>query len=221
MAVKFVKICGITVPEQGKAIAQLGATHIGVIFFKKSPRHISLEQIKKIKEVVPKDTKVVAVTVNPSEETVEKLLNIVDMIQFHGDEKIEFVSKYPEEKIIKAFRIKSEEDITRMKPFMEKGYKILIDAFKEGKYGGTGKQINPELAKKVVNSYEKVILSGGLSPDNIENLLNKIKPYGVDASSKLEIKPGIKDIQKVEEFIKSALNFYKKGKEGEPVNKTD
>ena len=88
------------------------------------------------------------------------------------------------------------------------GITILIDAYSEKAYGGTGKQINPELAKKIVDFYRKTVLSGGLSPDNIAKLLEYIKPYGVDASSKLEIRPGIKDLKKTENFIKTAREFY-------------
>lgn len=126
------------------------------------------------------------------------------MIQFHGDESIDFISQFPLEKSIKAFRIKSEEDIKKMTPFIKNGYYILIDAYKEGEYGGTGRQIDPELARKVTDLYDRIILSGGLSPYNLKELLDYINPYGIDASSKLELRPGIKDLKKVERFIKIA-----------------
>jgi len=204
MAVKFIKICGITDKDQALKISRLGATHIGVIYYEKSPRHTDLQKIKEIKNYVEKEAKIVAVTVNPSRESVQKLLDIVDMIQFHGDESIDFISQFPLEKSIKAFRIKSEEDIKKMTPFIKNGHYILIDAYKEGEYGGTGRQINPELARKVTDLYDRIILSGGLSPYNLKELLDYINPYGIDASSKLELRPGIKDLKKVERFIKIA-----------------
>jgi len=206
----FIKICGITKEEQAKEIAKLGATHIGVIFYLKSPRFLDLQKIKQIKKSLPENVKLVAVVVNPTKEEVEQLLNIVDMIQFHGEESLEFLKNFPKEKVIKAFRIKDEKDIKKIKPFIEEDYLILIDAYKEGEYGGTGKQINPELAKQISKLTDKLILSGGLSPDNISNLLQEVKPYGIDASSKLEIEPGIKDLEKVREFIRKAKDYYER-----------
>ncbi len=204
----FIKICGLTIPEQAKEIASYGATHLGVIHFPKSPRHLEFPQIKKIKEAIPEKIKLVAVVVNPSLEEVHRLLEIVDMIQFHGEESIDFVKRFPKEKAIKAFRIKDEESINQIKPFIKEEYLILIDAYKEGEYGGTGKQIDIELAKKISKLTDKLILSGGLSPENLEFLLKEIKPFGVDASSKLEIKPGIKDLEKTKKFIEIARRYY-------------
>jgi phosphoribosylanthranilate isomerase len=206
----FIKICGITENKQAKEIANMGATHIGVIFYKKSPRFVNLQKIKEIKESLPESTKLVAVVVNPSIDEVERLINIADIIQFHGEETLEFIKNFPKEKVIKAFRIKNEKDIEKIKPFIEEGYLILIDAFKEGEYGGTGKQVNPELAKAISGLTDKLILSGGLSPDNITNLVEEIKPFGIDASSKLEIEPGKKDLEKVKEFIKKAKEYYER-----------
>ncbi len=201
MDVKFIKICGLKDPKQAEEIAKLGATHIGVIHFPKSPRHLNFDDIKKIKNAVSGDVKVVAVVVNPDLDTVKRLLKIVDVIQFHGEESVDFISKFPLEKIIKAFRIKSKEDIDRISLYAKLDIPILIDAYEEGKYGGTGKKINPELSKIITRYFDKVILSGGLSDENVQELINIVKPYGVDASSKLEIKPGFKDIEKVKKFI--------------------
>ncbi|WP_457644506.1 phosphoribosylanthranilate isomerase [Persephonella sp.] len=209
MALAFIKICGITGTEQASVISELGATHIGVVFFEKSPRHIDLRQITRIKQSIKNNTKIVVVTVNPDEKVVKELLDTADMIQFHGDESIEFISRFPKDRVIKAFRIRSEEDIEMMIPFFEENYTVLIDAYKENAYGGTGKQINPDLARKITQAYNRVILSGGLSPENVGQLIEQIKPYGVDASSKLEIKPGIKDIEKVRKFIETVRNGEK------------
>ncbi len=204
----ILKICGLTDRKQAEKIASLGATHIGMIYFEKSPRHIDLEKIKEISTGIKDRAKSVAVVVNPVEKTVWKLLELVDMVQFHGEESMQFVSSFPKEKVIKAFRIKDETDIENIKPFVEENYTILIDAYSEKAYGGTGKQIAPQLAKKVVDIHKKTILSGGLSPENIEEILKYIRPYGVDASSKLEIKPGVKDLKKVKEFIERMKRFH-------------
>ncbi len=206
----FIKICGLTDKKQAKKVSDLGATHIGVVFYQKSPRFVDIEKIKEIKNILSENVKLVAVVVNPTKEEVEKLLNIVDLIQFHGEETLDFIKDFPKEKVIKAFRVKSKKDIGKIEPFINEDYLILIDAYKEGEYGGTGKQINPELAKEISNLTDKLILSGGLSPQNISNLLQEVKSFGIDASSKLEIKPGIKDLHKVEEFIKKAKDYYER-----------
>jgi phosphoribosylanthranilate isomerase len=204
----IIKICGLTDKKQAVLIGEMGATHIGMIHFEKSPRHIPVEKIAEISGAVNGLAKSVAVVVNPEIKTVEALFRYVDIIQFHGDESTDFVSLFPKERVIKAFRIKEEKDIEKMESFMDRGYIILIDAYSENAYGGTGKQINPELAKKIADIYPKTVLSGGLSPDNVLKLLEYVRPYGVDASSKLEIRPGIKDLKKVEKFIKAVREFY-------------
>lgn len=199
-----VKICGITDPQQARDISLAGADYIGVVLFEKSPRFIPTESLKKIKEKIPKNTKLVAVVVNPTKEECEEILKVADIVQFHGEESLEFVSQFEKDRVIKAFRIRDESDIEKIKPFMEKGYTILIDAYIQGEYGGTGHQIDLNLVRKICGAYDKVIVAGGLSEENIGYILREVKPYGVDASSKLEIRPGIKDLEKVRKFIKAA-----------------
>jgi len=203
----FIKVCGITDKNQAKEIENYGATYIGVIHFEKSPRHIEIEKIKEIKKSLQK-SKLVAVVVNPTEEKVKNLLKIVDIIQFHGDESLHFIKKFPKEKVIKAFRIKDKESIEKIKPFVKEGYIVLIDAYSEKEYGGTGKQINSKLIEEVKKITDKFILSGGLDEKNVYNLIKKYKPYGVDASSKLETKAGIKDLEKVKKYIQNAQKAY-------------
>ncbi len=206
-SVEFIKICGITDKEQARDISNLPITHIGVIHFPKSPRHIGIDKIKEIKDYINKSVKLVAVVVNPEKETVLKLLEVADVIQFHGDESLDFIKRFPKDRVIKAFRVKSKDDLPKMKPFFKEGYTILIDAYSKDAYGGTGKQINKELAKYIVEQYPKTVLSGGLSAENVKELIEYIKPYGVDASSKLEIKAGIKDIEKVKRFVNIVNSF--------------
>lgn len=198
-----VKICGITDEKQAREISLAGADYIGVVLFPKSPRFVNPQKVKEIKSSISNTTKLVAVVVNPDIKLCRELLEIVDLIQFHGEEDIEFIELFPKDKVIKAFRIKDEKDLEKLKPFMEKDYLILIDAYKEGEYGGTGSSINMEIIKRICDLYDKVIVAGGLSAENVREIIKSAKPFGVDASSKLEIKPGIKDMDKVREFIKA------------------
>ncbi|MCX7759609.1 MAG: phosphoribosylanthranilate isomerase [Hydrogenothermaceae bacterium] len=197
-----VKICGITQPQQAREISLAGADYIGVVLYPKSPRYTDLEKVKEIKKAVVEPTKLVAVVVNPDLDLCKRLLELVDIIQFHGDEDLEFIKQFPKDRVIKAFRIKDEKDIEKLKPFIEEGYLILIDAYKDGEYGGTGNQVDLGLLKEVCSVSDKIIVAGGLSDENIGNILREINPFGVDASSKLEISPGIKDIDRVKRFIK-------------------
>jgi len=200
----IIKICGITEENQAKEISQLGADYIGVVLYQKSSRFIPLEKVEKIKNSILDKTKLVAVVVNSSEEEIKEILKIADIVQLHGNEDINFVKKFPKDKVIKALRIKDEEDIKKVEEFIKEGYIVLVDAYKEGEYGGTGKRINLELLKKLKPFEKNIIISGGLSEENTGEILSIMKPCGIDASSKLEIKPGLKDIQKVKKFIKTA-----------------
>ena len=203
----IVKICGITLPQQAKEISELGADYIGTIFYQKSPRYVDLDKIKEIKQSLNINTKLVVVVVNEDEKTVEKLFDTADIIQFHGDEEYSFIKNFPKEKVIKVFRLKEESQIKQMEQYMKDNYCLLLDTYKEGMYGGTGEAIDLQLLKKVLKLYDKIIVSGGLGLDNIKEVLSQIKPYGVDASSKLEIKPGIKDINKVKQFIEIVKSY--------------
>jgi phosphoribosylanthranilate isomerase len=203
----IVKICGITQPQQAKEISQLGANYLGTIFYPKSPRYVDLDKIIEIKQSLNESTKLVVVVVNQDEKTVEELLYIADIIQFHGDEDYSFVKNFPKDRVIKVFRIKEESQIKQMEEYMKDDYCLLLDTYKEGMYGGTGETIDIQLLKKVLKLYDKIIVSGGLGLDNIKEVLSQIKPYGVDASSKLEIKPGIKDINKVKQFIEIVKSY--------------
>ena len=206
----FIKVCGITTESQALEIAKMKPTHIGVIFFEKSPRHIDISQIKKIKNILKNyPAKLVAVVVNPKKKLIEELLNIADIVQFHGDESLDFVKQFDNEKVIKAIRVKYEKSLKDIEKFSKEGYLVLIDAFKKGEYGGTGKQIDKNLVKKISNITDKFILSGGLSDENIYRLIKEFNPFGVDASSKLEVKPGLKDLKRVKNYIEEAKKALK------------
>ena len=206
----FIKVCGITTKEQALEIAKMEPTHIGVVHFEKSPRHTDICQIEEIKSAIEKQpVKLVAVVVNPSKELVDELLKVADIIQFHGDEDLDFIKQFDKEKVIKAIRVKDEKSLKDIERFSKEGYLVLIDAFKKGEYGGTGKQIDKSLVKKVSNITDKFILSGGLSEENVYELIREFKPFGVDASSKLEVEAGIKDLNKVKRYILQAKKAFK------------
>jgi|ETNmetMinimDraft_2_1059921.scaffolds.fasta_scaffold15810_2 phosphoribosylanthranilate isomerase len=196
-----IKICGITNLKDALDAVDLGADYLGFNFYKKSPRFVDKEKAKKIIEKIP-DVKTVGIFVNHSIEEIKKISDIcgLDIIQLSGDESINFTEKLHNKigkKIIKTVRIKNKKDLTKIKDF--KGYYILLDSFKEGFYGGTGRTFDLKLAKPVKG--RKIFLSGGLNEHNVKNAVDYSRPFAVDVCSGIEKIKGIKDHKKMKEFI--------------------
>jgi len=193
-----IKICGITNTEDALAAESFGADAVGFIFYKKSKRFVTLKQaVQIIKTLSPFTTKV-GVFVN---ETFEVINNIskqtgINVVQLHGDEKPEVI-KSVSLPVIKAFRVDDNFDYDKLNQYLE--YSILLDAYSENDYGGTGNKFNWE--KIPADIRNKIILSGGISSDNIEFIYKNINPAAVDLSSSLEISPGKKDNKKMEMFF--------------------
>ena len=195
-----VKICGITRKKDAQLATDLGAWALGFILWPGSKRHIKLEDAKNLIESLPKKPrKLVAVVVNPSEEEIKHIqeAQCFTTIQLHGDETPTFARKVTIE-VIKAFRIKNEED-TRDMPLFKAAFH-LVDSKVEGTYGGTGHTIDWQLAKRS-KTQVPLILSGGLNPTNISEALKAVEPYALDLSSGVEISPGIKSAELLEELF--------------------
>ena len=206
------KVCGITQAKQALEIASLGIHAIGLIGVKESPRFVSREKRREIfnqlKINFPKVERVWVVTNIENKELDEVIYSdkSPSVIQLHGDEspkRCEFLKeRYPKIKWWKAFRIKTQEDIRNIKEFLPYIDAILLDSWSEKALGGTGEKLSLDLLKEV-NFNVPWWLAGGISADWIPELLSKVKPTGIDASSKLEISPGIKDIRKVKLLLET------------------
>jgi len=207
----LVKICGLTSEEQALQVAKLGAHAIGIISVEDSPRYISAEKKKKIFKTLesfyPK-IKRVSVVQNCSIDLIIK--NFLGdpsetIIQLHGDEDIDYCKKLSEKipniGLWKAFRIKTEKDIDKIKPFEDFVDAILLDSWNEKTYGGSGEKIKSTYLRNLQFS-KPWWLAGGISIEWIDEVLKEIQPDGVDISSSIEISPGIKDLKKTEEIIK-------------------
>ncbi|MCS7279378.1 MAG: phosphoribosylanthranilate isomerase [Thermodesulfobacteriaceae bacterium] len=195
-----IKICGLKDPEDLELIInRFPIDYVGFVKYPKSPRYV--EDLKVLVELV-KNSKKVAVFVNPSYEEVKKTLDLgIDLIQLHGDEAPEFGSKIGFERIIKAFRVKGEFlDLEIFKPWA-KAYALLLDTYKPGIPGGTGETFDWGIAKKVVSSGYKVFLAGGINPEKVVLAIKEVHPYAVDVSSGVELYPGKKDPLKVKLLI--------------------
>ena len=207
----LVKICGLTSEEQALQVAKIGAHAIGIISVKESPRYIPAIKKKKIFQALESsypNIERVSVVQNCSIGTIKK--NFLGdpsetIIQLHGDEDIDYCKKIKREipniGLWKAFRIKTEKDLDKIKPFEDFVDAILLDSWNKETYGGSGKKIKPIYLKNLQFS-KPWWLAGGISIEWIDEILKEIKPDGLDISSSIEISPGLKDIKKTETLIK-------------------
>ncbi len=194
-----VKICGMTQLKDAMYAAEHGADAVGFIFYKKSPRSVTMKVVREIISKLPPLVDTVGVFVNESAERVNKIADYcgLDLVQLHGDESPAFCRKI-HRRVIKACRVQSLQSIGQLVKYPVSGF--LLDTFSDNMHGGTGKTFDWNLAlpaKKI----GPVILAGGLTPRNIRQALIRVRPYGVDVCSGVEKSPGIKDPEKVRAFL--------------------
>ncbi len=196
------KICGITNLEDALKAAELGADALGFIFYKGSPRHISPRTASLIIRELPPFVVPVGVFVDEEPEKVKAIAaeTGISTVQLHGYETPEYCESLGL-KVIKAIRIKERSDIMRLRPYNVAAF--LLDTFREGVPGGTGETFDWQIAIEA-KALGRVILSGGLNPENVREAIERVRPYAVDASSGLEEKPGKKDHRKLEKFMEQA-----------------
>lgn len=196
-----VKICGITNLEDAIFACECGADLLGFIFYKKSPRYITPEKAYSIISKLPSSVEKVGVFVNELPDTINMIVEIAGLtaVQLHGEEPPEWIKEI-KSFVIKAIRVKEKKDIREIKRYNSIRV-FLLDSFTQS-YGGSGKSFNWEIAKEA-KKYGRIILSGGLTPENVAEAIRMVKPYGVDVSSGVERKPGKKDREKVREFIRA------------------
>ena len=201
----FIKICGITTIDDAEIAVSSGATAIGLNFYKLSKRFVTIERAKEIADSVRGKSAIVGVFVNESLETVKRIATAVKLTycQFHGEETADYVNKFPN--AIKAFRVNDSLKNVYFDDF--KCPSFLLDSFSEKEYGGTGMTFNWLLAREA-NEFGKIIVAGGLTPDNVKQAIEIAQPWGVDVSSGVEIEPGKKDRDKVFQFVRSAREAF-------------
>ena len=205
-----VKICGITNKEDALIAINYGADAIGVINVKGTPRFVDLNKAREIFDALPIFVSKVVVSMPESiEEALEISKTRANYIQLHGDETVDFVRELKEKTnlgIIKKISV-DENSLENSKRYSRVADAILLDTRVRGLSGGTGKTHDWDISRKIVESIRKpVILAGGLNPGNLEEAIEKVRPYAVDTSSGVESRPGKKDKRKVEQFIMVAKN---------------
>lgn len=202
MSVK-VKICGITSVADGVAAAEAGADMIGLMFYERSPRHISVSTAIEISRALSPFVVKVGVFVNPTEDAVLRAIGEcgVTLLQFHGEETPEFCTQFGMMSM-KAFRVRGAESLAALPDYATDAY--LLDAYSPEAHGGTGAKFNWDVAIAAKQSGRPIFLAGGLTPENIGAAVRQVQPFGVDVSSGVESAPGIKDQAKVRAFIAAA-----------------
>jgi phosphoribosylanthranilate isomerase len=244
--VVWIKICGITNISDAENIFEMGPDVMGFVFYKYSPRNISLDDALTISKVLEQKVREsgkrniglslsgIFVNEDPDRvtEAAEKLK--LDYIQFSGDEEHDYLlkikkkineinknKKEPEKSNLKTIKsVKVREVVNKLNskvifdaidslvPLVDYA---LLDCYSEKTYGGTGRTFNWDIVKDIGLSFP-VILSGGLDAENVIPAMEVVKPFGVDASSRLEVSPGKKDIARVKDFIKTVRKWNKNEK---------
>jgi phosphoribosylanthranilate isomerase len=202
MSMVRVKICGITNLEDAQEAINLGADALGFNFYKRSSRYIEPAKAKPIIEALPPLISLVGIFVDEfSPERIRSIAHAIGLgtIQLHGSESPEYVKKISEVRIIKAFRVGENFDLTQLAAFPVGAY--LLDAYDAKQLGGTGKTFNWDVAVQA-KQHGRVILAGGLSSENVAEAVLQVRPYAVDVCSAIESEPGKKDFQKMEALFR-------------------
>jgi phosphoribosylanthranilate isomerase len=199
------KICGITRVQDALAAVEAGADAIGLVFYAKSPRAVSVEQAAAIVQALPPFVTCVGLFVNMPRDDVQAVLQRVplDLLQFHGDESPVDCEGYGRP-YIKALRVRPGEDLAATMALYAGARGILLDTFVEGVPGGTGAAFDwslvpPDVAKPI-------ILAGGLEASNVAAAIRQVRPYAVDVSGGVEASKGIKDADKIRAFVHAVRN---------------
>jgi len=196
------KICGITRIEDALAAAEAGADAIGLVFYAKSPRAVTVQQARAIIAALPPFVTTVGLFVNVSRCELTEILEAVplDLLQFHGDETPADCEGY-HRPYIKAVRVRPGEDLEAICKQYSGASGILLDTYVAGVPGGTGEAFDWALVPARLS--KPIILAGGLSAANVGAAIAQVKPYAVDVSGGVEAAKGIKDAQKIEAFMQA------------------
>lgn len=200
-----IKICGITRDEDAQAAARLGAHAIGFVFYAGSARAVTPARARTIIDALPPFVVPVGLFVNADERTVRETVAMtrIQLLQFHGDESAEFCAGFGLP-YLRAVRVRAETDLLQYAREFRAAQGLLLDAWVEGARGGTGSVFDWSLIPRDLPA--PVVLSGGLSPDNVEQAVRRVRPWAVDVSSGVELAKGIKDVRKMEAFMTGVRN---------------
>lgn len=201
-----VKICGVRTVEDALLAAKLGAWAIGFNFYPKSPRHIEPAAARAIIARLPASVAKVGLFVNTKIEHIQKVQMMckLDLIQLSGSESLGYCKELGGRRIIKALHPSTIEDLPDPEELFFLGG-VLIDAPKgaDGLHGGTGRLACRNLCRPLQEAGLKVLLAGGITPDNARAICDEIQPWAIDVASGVESAPGVKDPAKMKALFES------------------
>ena len=199
----IVKICGMTNRADALQAAEAGADAVGFIFYRQSPRSVSIETAAPIAKALPAFIVKVGVFVDAEEELVYRAIAEcqLNLLQFHGNETPEYCRQFGLMSM-KAFRMRDTKSLQDLPAYPTDAW--LLDAHAADKLGGSGERFNWDLAVEAQKFGRPIFLAGGLVPENVGEAISRVHPYGVDVSSGVEAAPGKKDPAKVRAFIQAA-----------------
>lgn len=204
-----IKICGITREQDALAAARCGANAIGLVFYASSPRYVTPARATELMRALPPFVMSVGLFVDASADEVTRTLAAarVDLLQFHGNESPAYcrqISRQCGVPYLKAARVRPGLDLLQYAHDYHDAKALLLDAYVEGAHGGTGSTFDWALIPK--NLPLPVVLSGGLTPENVTMAIQAVRPWAVDVSSGVEISKGIKDTAKIAAFVTGVRN---------------
>ena len=197
----LVKICGITNLDDALAAVGAGADALGFNFYKPSPRYITPQHARAIIEQLPESVLTVGVFVNEEAKTLRGIADEVGLraLQLHGDESPEYCREFADYFVIKTFAVSDTFDIQATHAYKVEA--IMLDTKHNNLRGGTGRVFDWSVAQQVASTIPKLFLAGGLSPENVQNAVEIVRPFAVDACSALEDRPGKKNHERMRVFI--------------------
>lgn len=206
-----IKICGLTSETAIDAAAKSGASHIGLVHYEPSPRHVSLEQAALLRMRTPPSVKVVLLLVNADPELTQMAIERVrpDVVQFHGTETpewLQIVRQQMNVEVWKALGVKNRETLLRSDRYAGVADRLLFDAPAQALPGGTGTRFDWSLLREFDHRLPWGV-AGGLTPDNVAEALRETGAQMVDTSSGVESAPGVKDVDKIAAFCKAVRDY--------------
>lgn len=202
-----IKICGITRVEDALAAARAGADAIGLVFYAPSPRVVDIEAAAAICRALPPFVSTVALFVNEQAGVVRDVIGRVSpsLLQFHGDESADYCSQFtmPYLRAVRVGAGMRAADLLEFETRFASARALLLDAHVEGIFGGTGHTFEWSLIPEAMRG--RIVLSGGLGPENAGEAVRKVRPWAVDVSSGVELagRKGVKDHAKITQFIEA------------------
>ncbi|MBV6287771.1 phosphoribosylanthranilate isomerase [Pseudomonas aegrilactucae] len=196
------KICGITRIEDALAAVEAGADAIGLVFYARSPRAVTVQQARAIIAALPPFVTTVGLFVNASRCELTEILEAVplDLLQFHGDETPAECEGF-NRPWIKALRVRPGDDLEAQCRHYANASGILLDTYVAGVPGGTGEAFDWSLIPERLS--KPIILAGGLSADNVGAAIAQVRPYAVDVSGGVEQAKGVKDPARIAAFMRA------------------